>query len=118
MLARSALSAAACCRFPSQEACFRQRLEQARTAKAAASCRTPNLEQTKHQNRSQNIDLQACCLKRFNRLFVPYGLQILPFGKIPLDISQFHLNIASWNQGKSERYRSLSFPEDFRIANS
>jgi len=34
-------SAAACCRFPSPEARFRQRLEQARDAKAAASCRTP-----------------------------------------------------------------------------
>jgi len=34
-------SAAACCRFPAPEARFRQRLEQARDAKAAASCRTP-----------------------------------------------------------------------------
>jgi len=36
-------SAAACCRFPWAEARFRQRLEQARTRKAAASCRTPKL---------------------------------------------------------------------------
>ena len=36
-------SAAACCRFPSMEACFRQHLEQARDEKAAASCRTPKL---------------------------------------------------------------------------
>ena len=34
-------SAAACCRFPWPEACFRQRLEQARDARAAASCRSP-----------------------------------------------------------------------------
>jgi hypothetical protein len=36
-------SAAACRRFPSPEACFRQHLEQARDKKAAASCRTPKL---------------------------------------------------------------------------
>jgi hypothetical protein len=33
----SVWSAAACCRFPWREACFRQRLEQAREARAAAS---------------------------------------------------------------------------------
>jgi len=37
----SVWSAAASCRFPWPEACFRQRLEQARDARAAASCRTP-----------------------------------------------------------------------------
>jgi hypothetical protein len=38
-------SAAACCRFPLSEACFRQRLELARAGKASASCRTPKRSQ-------------------------------------------------------------------------
>jgi hypothetical protein len=43
--------------------------------------------------------LEAGSSKRFNRLYVPYGLEKLPFDRMFLAVSQFPFNIIEQNQG-------------------
>jgi hypothetical protein len=60
-------SAAACCRLLLAEACFRQRLEQARAGKAAASCRTPKRSQPTANGRELAVQVPVMS-SRFDAL--------------------------------------------------